>query len=77
MKETPPSLDGAPLVVHTLVDGEQAAEEIAEALAAWLAVARRSPNVALYGVRPPGAVGDTIADTAARGVRVRIACVQQ
>ena len=38
---------------HTLVDGGQTAEAIAERLIAWLAEARRSLDIALYDVRLP------------------------
>lgn len=62
---------------RTLVDGGQTAEAIAERLVAWLAEARRSLDIALYDVRLPGAIGDSVAGAiraaAARGVAVRIA----
>jgi phosphatidylserine/phosphatidylglycerophosphate/cardiolipin synthase-like enzyme len=65
------------LDVHTLTDGGQAPEAIADRLVAWLEPARRSLDLALYDVRLPGAVGDRVAGAiraaAARGVAVRIA----
>jgi len=65
------------LDVHTLEDGAQAPEAIAERLVAWLGEARRSLDLALYDVRLPGAVGDAVADALRgamrRGVRVRLA----
>src|SRR4051812_49711157 len=61
----------------TLTDGGQRAEDVAERPVAFLAPARRSLDLALYDVRLPGPVGDTVADAvraaAARGVQVRIA----
>lgn len=66
-----------PITARTLVEGGQPAEAIASELAAFLAAARTSLDLALYDVRLPGAVGDTVADAlrdaAARGVAVRIA----
>ena len=65
------------LDVHTLTDGGQSAEAVAERVVAWLGAARRSLDLALYDVRLPGAVGDAVADAIrgahARGVAVRIA----
>jgi phosphatidylserine/phosphatidylglycerophosphate/cardiolipin synthase-like enzyme len=62
---------------HTLVDGGQTAEAIADRLVGWLAAARSSLDIALYDVRLPGPVGDAVAGAiraaAARGVAVRIA----
>ena len=62
---------------HTLVDGGQTAEAIAERLVAWLGEAQRSLDIALYDVRLPGPIGDSVAGAiraaAARGVAVRIA----
>src|SRR3954471_16642389 len=62
--------------VTTLTDGGQRAEDVAARLAAFLAPARRSLDLALYDVRLPGPVGDAVADAlraaAARGVQVRI-----
>jgi phosphatidylserine/phosphatidylglycerophosphate/cardiolipin synthase-like enzyme len=61
----------------TLEDGAQPAEAVADRLVRWLADARRSLDLALYDVRLPGAVGDTVAaalrDAVGRGVVVRIA----
>jgi phosphatidylserine/phosphatidylglycerophosphate/cardiolipin synthase-like enzyme len=63
--------------VHTHTDGGQTAEAVAERVVAWLGLARRSLDLALYDVRLPGAVGDRVAtaikQAAARGVEVRIA----
>jgi len=65
------------LEVHTHSDGGQTAEAIAERVVAWLGAARRTLDLALYDVRLPGAVGDSVSDAikgaAARGVEVRIA----
>ena len=62
---------------HTLVDGGQTAEAIADRLVAWLAAAQRSLDIALYDVRLPGPIGDAVAGViraaAAGGVDVRIA----
>ena len=62
---------------HTLVDGGQTAEAIADRLIAWLGAAQRSLDIALYDVRLPGPIGDAVAGAiraaAARGVAVRIA----
>jgi phosphatidylserine/phosphatidylglycerophosphate/cardiolipin synthase-like enzyme len=61
---------------HTLVDGGQTAEAIADRLVGWLGTARRSLDIALYDVRLPGPIGDAVAGAirgaAARGVAVRI-----
>jgi phosphatidylserine/phosphatidylglycerophosphate/cardiolipin synthase-like enzyme len=63
--------------VHTLEDGGQPAEAVAERLIAWLHGASRSLDLALYDVRLPGPVGDAVAGALraamARGVRVRLA----
>jgi phosphatidylserine/phosphatidylglycerophosphate/cardiolipin synthase-like enzyme len=63
--------------VHTLEDGGQPAEAVAERLVAWLGAASRSLDLALYDVRLPGPVGDAVADALrgamGRGVRVRLA----
>src|SRR5215210_3518163 len=65
------------LDVRTLEEGAQTAESIAEALVGWIAPARTSLDLALYDVRLPGPVGDSVADALrgalGRGVRVRIA----
>jgi phosphatidylserine/phosphatidylglycerophosphate/cardiolipin synthase-like enzyme len=62
---------------HTLVDGGQTADAIADRLIAWLGAAQRSLDIALYDVRLPGPLGDAVAgairSAAARGVAVRIA----
>jgi phosphatidylserine/phosphatidylglycerophosphate/cardiolipin synthase-like enzyme len=63
--------------VRTHTDGGQTAEAVGDRVAAWLAEARETLDLALYDVRLPGAVGDRVANAiraaAARGVRVRIA----
>jgi phosphatidylserine/phosphatidylglycerophosphate/cardiolipin synthase-like enzyme len=63
--------------VHTLEDGGQPAEAVAERLIAWLHGASRTLDLALYDVRLPGPVGDAVAGALraamARGVRVRLA----
>ena len=46
---------------RTLVDGGQTAEAIADRLVGRLAAAQRSRDIALYDVRLPGAIGDTVA----------------
>jgi phosphatidylserine/phosphatidylglycerophosphate/cardiolipin synthase-like enzyme len=57
--------------------GGQTALELAQRVAAFLAEAERSLDLALYDVRLPGDPGDVVAnalrDAAARGVAVRIA----
>ena len=57
--------------------GGQTVDEMAARVAAFLAEARRSLDLALYDVRLPGPAGDLVADAlreaAARGVAVRIA----
>jgi phosphatidylserine/phosphatidylglycerophosphate/cardiolipin synthase-like enzyme len=62
---------------RALLDGAQTAEDVAGGLVAWLDEARRSLDIALYDVRLPGPVGDTVAEAlralASRGVAVRIA----
>jgi len=66
-----------PIVVRTLTDGGQTADEIAEMLTGFLDGAHRTLDLALYDVRLPGPVGDrvgaAIRGAAARGVAVRIA----
>jgi phosphatidylserine/phosphatidylglycerophosphate/cardiolipin synthase-like enzyme len=63
--------------VRTLEEGGQRADEIADALVAWLGEARRSLDLALYDVRLPGPVGDRVAAALRaamdRGVQVRLA----
>jgi phosphatidylserine/phosphatidylglycerophosphate/cardiolipin synthase-like enzyme len=63
--------------LHTLDDGGQAAEAVAERLIAWLGGASETLDLALYDVRLPGPVGDAVADALRaamrRGVRVRLA----
>jgi phosphatidylserine/phosphatidylglycerophosphate/cardiolipin synthase-like enzyme len=62
--------DSAAIEVLTLTDGGQTAEAIAERLTGFLSQARRSLDIALYDVRLPGGVGDSVAgalkDAAAR-----------
>ncbi|WP_354698407.1 hypothetical protein DSM112329_04083 [Paraconexibacter sp. AEG42_29] len=66
-----------PITVRTLVQGEQPPEQTAATLIAFLGVATRSLDLALYDVRLPGAVGDAVAGALRaakdRGVVVRIA----
>jgi phosphatidylserine/phosphatidylglycerophosphate/cardiolipin synthase-like enzyme len=66
-----------PIVARTLTDGGQAAESIAGDLVGFLSKARERLDLALYDVRLPGPVGDSVAGAiraaAARGVGVRIA----
>jgi phosphatidylserine/phosphatidylglycerophosphate/cardiolipin synthase-like enzyme len=65
------------LEIHTLEDGAQTSEAVAERVIAWLGAASRSLDLALYDVRLPGPVGDAVADgmraAMRRGVRVRLA----
>ena len=67
----------ADLELHTLAPGAQTVDEMAARVAAFLAEARQSLDLALYDVRLPGPAGDLVANTlreaAARGVAVRIA----
>jgi phosphatidylserine/phosphatidylglycerophosphate/cardiolipin synthase-like enzyme len=63
--------------LHTLEDGGQPADAVAERLIAWLGEGSRTLDLALYDVRLPGPVGDSVAEALraaiGRGVRVRIA----
>ena len=63
--------------VHTLEDGAQPPEAIAERLVDWLGAASSSLDLALYDVRLPGPVGDGVAEALRaamrRGVQVRLA----
>lgn len=65
------------LKITELTDGGQAAEQIAAPIVHLLDSAERTLDLALYDVRLPGAVGDSVANAIkaahARGVRVRIA----
>ncbi len=65
------------LEVHTLTDGGQPAEAIADRVVAFLGEARRSLDLALYDIRLPGEIGDRVGDAIrgahARGVAVRVA----
>jgi phosphatidylserine/phosphatidylglycerophosphate/cardiolipin synthase-like enzyme len=67
----------ADLELHQLAPGAQTVDAMAARVAAFLAEARRSLDLALYDVRLPGPAGDLVADSlreaAARGVAVRIA----
>jgi phosphatidylserine/phosphatidylglycerophosphate/cardiolipin synthase-like enzyme len=69
--------DPGRLDLRTLDEGGQRAEDVGGEIAAWIAAARRTLDLALYDVRIPGPVGDEIAEAIgaarARGVRVRIA----
>jgi phosphatidylserine/phosphatidylglycerophosphate/cardiolipin synthase-like enzyme len=62
--------------VHTITDGGQTAEQVAEWLAAFIAPARETLEIAIYDVRLPDKPGDIIAgalrDATARGVKVRL-----
>ena len=55
--------------VHTLEDGAQPPEVIAERLVDWLGAASRSLDLALYDVRLPGPVGDAVADALRAAMR--------
>ena len=63
--------------MRTLTDGGQSAEDVAGWIAAFLAPARETLDLALYDVRVPGPAGDTIGDALRaardRGVAIRIA----
>jgi phosphatidylserine/phosphatidylglycerophosphate/cardiolipin synthase-like enzyme len=63
--------------VRTLTDGGQTAEAVAGWIAAFLAPARETLDLALYDVRVPGDAGELIAaalhSARDRGVRIRIA----
>lgn len=65
------------LELHTLTEGGQAAEEVAASVVDWIAQARRTLDLALYDVRIPGALGDSVSGALhaahRRGVQVRIA----
>ena len=65
------------LDVQTLEDGAQSAEAVGERLVGWLSEASTSLDLALYDVRLPGPVGDSVAGALrgamGRGVRVRLA----
>src|SRR5205814_2047561 len=60
---------GRPIDLRTLSDGGQKAEEIARALADWIAAAERTLEIAIYDVRLPDPLGATVRDalTAAGG----------
>jgi phosphatidylserine/phosphatidylglycerophosphate/cardiolipin synthase-like enzyme len=62
--------------VFTLSDGGQRAEEVAGRIAAFFETARESLELALYDVRLPDPVGETVADTLRaaheRGVAIRL-----
>ncbi len=62
--------------VHTLTDGGQRAEDVAETVAGFVLGARESLELALYDVRLPDAAGEIVAgalrEAAGRGVEVRL-----
>ena len=62
--------------VFTLSDGGQRAEEVAGRIAAFFEGARESLELALYDVRLPDPVGETVADALRaaheRGVAMRL-----
>jgi phosphatidylserine/phosphatidylglycerophosphate/cardiolipin synthase-like enzyme len=64
------------LELRTLTDGGQPAEEVAGWLVDFIGGARETLEIALYDVRLPGEVGDSVAgalkEAAARGVDVRL-----
>ena len=66
-----------PIEIRTLTDGGQAAEDIAAELVSFLADARETLELALYDVRLPGPVGDSVhaalVGACERGVKVRLA----
>jgi phosphatidylserine/phosphatidylglycerophosphate/cardiolipin synthase-like enzyme len=63
--------------LRTLVDGGQPAEETARALAAFVAAAERTLDIAIYDLHLPSPVGDIVHDAFAgaanRGVSIRLA----
>jgi phosphatidylserine/phosphatidylglycerophosphate/cardiolipin synthase-like enzyme len=65
-----------PIHVRTLTDGGQAPEDVAAELIEFLSAARQTLEIALYDVRLPGAVGDSVVkaltDAVGRGVAVRL-----
>jgi phosphatidylserine/phosphatidylglycerophosphate/cardiolipin synthase-like enzyme len=65
-----------PIEITTLTDGGQHAEAIAARVTDFLGQASQTLELALYDVRLPGAVGDSVAGAltgaAARGVEVRL-----
>src|SRR4051812_47004438 len=81
----PPHLMAAPVAVpsiqdsvelFTLTDGGQRAEAVAERLVRFIAEAKSTLELALYDIRLPGAVGDSVVaaltEAAERGVAVRL-----
>jgi phosphatidylserine/phosphatidylglycerophosphate/cardiolipin synthase-like enzyme len=66
----------AAIETFTLSDGGQSAEDVARRVAAFVAAARHTLELALYDVRLPGSPGETVAaalrEVAGRGVRVRL-----
>jgi phosphatidylserine/phosphatidylglycerophosphate/cardiolipin synthase-like enzyme len=62
--------------VHSLTDGGQTAEQVAEWLAGFIAPARETLEIAIYDIRLPDEPGDIVAgalrDASARGVAVRL-----
>jgi phosphatidylserine/phosphatidylglycerophosphate/cardiolipin synthase-like enzyme len=66
-----------PIWTRTLTDGGQQPMDIARDVAAFVDLAQRTLDLALYDVRLPSPTGDVVAESlkgaAARGVKVRIA----
>jgi phosphatidylserine/phosphatidylglycerophosphate/cardiolipin synthase-like enzyme len=62
--------------VHELTDGGQTAEQVAEWLAAFIAPARETLEIAIYDIRLPDKPGDIVAgalrDASTRGVKIRL-----
>jgi len=62
--------------VHELTDGGQTAEQVAEWLAAFIAQARETLEIAIYDIRLPDKPGEILAgalrDASARGVQIRL-----
>ena len=63
--------------VRTLTDGGQSAEDIANALAAYIGAAEKTLEVAIYDINLPEPTGKIVRDAfdaaSARGVAVRLA----
>jgi phosphatidylserine/phosphatidylglycerophosphate/cardiolipin synthase-like enzyme len=66
-----------PIELTFLEDGAQSASDVAARIVAFVGGARRSLELALYDIRLPGPVGDTVRDALVaaheRGVEVRLA----
>ncbi len=71
-----PTTLAGPIDVFTLDQGGQTADEVARRIAAFIAEAKKTLEIALYDVRLPGSPGDTVAgalrDAASRGVATRL-----